>query len=98
MTTSVRTLPAACRSHVDEINKALAAGDDERAFYLAFQYFRARVRHVQGRGRENDARGFRRQGTRLLADLAGMVHDHKTADEYRFASPPVPGGDWMPGS
>ena len=96
MTTATRTLPAACRSHVDEINKALAAGDDERAFYLAFQYFRARVGHIQGRGREQDAGGFRRQAARLLADLAGVVHDHKPGGEYRFASPLIPGGDWSP--
>jgi hypothetical protein len=96
METSTRILPAACRDHVDEINKALAAGDDEKAFYLAFQYFRARVRHIQGRGRENDARGFRRQATRQLTDLAGVVHDHKPGDEYRSASPSIPGGDWRP--
>jgi len=98
VTTSVRTLPKACREHVDLINQALAAGKDEEAFYLAFQYFRARVRHIQGRGRESDAQGFRRQGARLLADLAGQVHDYKPGDEYRFASPPVPGGDWQSGS
>jgi hypothetical protein len=98
VTTSVRTLPKACREHIDLINKALAAGKDEEAFYLAYQYFRARVRHIQARGRENDARGFRRRAARQLADLAGQVHDFKPGDEYMFTSQPVPGGDWQPGS
>ena len=96
METSVRTLPAACRSHIDEINKALTAGDDEQAFYLAFQYFRARVRHIQGRGREDYARGFRRRATRQLTDLAGQVHDHNPGDGFRFGSTLIPGGDWRP--
>jgi hypothetical protein len=96
METSARSLPKACREHIDLINRALAAGDDEQAFYLAFQYFRARVRHIQGRGRENDARGFRRRAARLLADLAGVVHDHKPGDEHRPSSPLIPGGDWRP--
>jgi len=96
METSVRVLPAACRSHIDEINKALAAGDDEQAFYLAFQYFRARVRHIQGRGREDDARAFRRRAVRDLAALAGQVHDHKPRSEYVPASLLISGGDWRP--
>ena len=96
MTTSVRALPKACREHVDLINQALAAADDERAFYLAYQYFRARVRHVQGRGREQDAGAFRRRGAAMLAELAGQVHDHDPGDEYRFPSPLVPGGNWRP--
>lgn len=96
MATSTRTLPAACREHVDKINQALAAGHDEEAFYLAFQYFRARVRHIQARGRDQHANVFRRQGAQLLAELAGQVHDHTPSDESRFSSPLIPGGDWRP--
>jgi hypothetical protein len=95
VTTATRALPAACRSHLDGINKALAAGDDERAFYLAFQYFRARVRHIQGRGRESDARRFRRRAAHVLAELAAEVHDHRPGNDYRFSSL-IPGGDWSP--
>lgn len=95
MPPSTATLPDACRDHVDRINQALAAGDDDRAFYLAYQYFRARVQRCH-RNRPADADGFRRQAARLLADLAGQVHDHKPADEFRAASPLIPGGDWRP--
>jgi hypothetical protein len=96
MPTSARTLPGACREHVDLINQALAAGNDEQAFYLAFQYFRARAKHIQARRREQDADGFRRYAAHWLASLAGQIHDHKPDDDYRFASPLIPGGDWRP--
>ena len=95
MPVSTVTLPDACRSHVDGINRALAAGNDEQAFYLAYQYFRARVMKCH-RNRPADADGFRRQAAHLLAGLAGQVHDHKPADEFRAASPLVPGADWRP--
>lgn len=95
MTTSARTLPGACREHVDKINQALAAGNEEAAFYLAFQYFRARVRHIQARGREQHAGVFRRHAAHMLAELAGQVHDHTPSDDPRYALP-VPGGDWRP--
>jgi len=94
--TSVRVLPAACRGHLDEINKALGAGDDETAFYLAYQYFRAQVKYIQGRRRTQDADGFRRQAAHLLALLAGEVRSCHPADEFRFSSPLIPGGDWRP--
>jgi hypothetical protein len=48
------------------------------------------------RNRPGDADGFRRHATYLLADLAGQVHDHKPADEFRVSSPLIPGGDWRP--
>lgn len=95
MPASTPALPDACRKHVDLINRALAAGDDGRAFYLAYQYFRARAQHCHRR-RPADADGFRRQAAHLLAGLAGQVHDHKPGDEFRSASPLIPGGDWRP--
>jgi len=99
METSAPTLPGACRQHVDLINQALAAGDDEQALYLAYQYFRARVKHLLGskdKTRRQDADGFRRQAARRLADLAGEMHRSYPGDEFRFGSPPIPGGDWRP--
>lgn len=99
MEASARTLPEACRKHVDLINQALAAGDDEQAFYLAYQYFRARVQHLRkskDKTRQRDADGFRRQGAQRLADLAGEIHRSYPLDEFRFNSPLLPGGDWRP--
>jgi hypothetical protein len=49
---------------VDLINQAFAAGDDDQAFYLAYQYFRARVQQCRKR-RPADADGFRRQAAPL---------------------------------
>lgn len=95
MLTDAPTLPKACREHIDLINQQIAAGNHEQAFYLAFQYFRARVKHIQGRRRQEDADAFRRGATRLLAELAGQVHDHAPRDDYRDTSL-IPGGDWRP--
>jgi hypothetical protein len=91
---SAATLPDACRDHIDKINKALAAGDDDRAFYLTYQYFRARVQACHKR-RPADADGFRRQAASYLADLAGQVHNHKPLEEFRVTSL-ISGGDWRP--
>ena len=93
---NVRTLPGACRQHVDNINQALAAGEYEQAFYLAYQYFRAQVKHIQGRRREQDADGFRRQAAYQLAILASQARSYHPADEFRVSVPLVPGGDWRP--
>jgi hypothetical protein len=96
MGTETRTLPDACREHVDKINQALAAGDPDRAFYLAYQYFRARRKHIRGKRRQQDADGFSRQAAHLLAGFAGEMHRGRPADEFRLASPLIPGGDWRP--
>ena len=99
METSTLALPGACRQHVDLINQALAAGDDERAFYLAYQYFRARIQHLRkskDKTRQQDADGFRRQAAYWLAALASDAHHSYPADEFRFSSPLIPGGDWRP--
>ncbi len=96
MGSSVLVLPGACRQHVDRINQALAAGGCDEAFYLAYQYFRARVRHIQGKRRTQDADGFRLQGAHLLAGIAGEIHRSHPADEYRSGLLLVPGGDWQP--
>lgn len=95
MRVDTTTLPDACRQHVDRINQALAAEDFDRAFYLAYQYFRARVQNCHKR-RPLDADGFRRQAAYWLADLAGKAHRDHPHDEFRFANPLVPGGDWKP--
>ena len=95
MSAKTLTLPDACRRHVDRINQALAAEDFDQAFYLAFQYFRARMKHIQGRRREQDADEFRRHAVHWLADLAGQAHDHKPTGEHRLTSL-IPGGDWRP--
>lgn len=95
MRTDAPALPKACREHVDAINQQLAAGNHEQAFYLAFQYFRARVKHIQGRRREQDADAFRRHAVHMLAELAGQVHDHAPRDDYRPVTL-LPGGDWRP--
>lgn len=95
MLTDAPALPKACREHVDAINRQFAAGNYEQAFYLAFQYFRARAKHIQGRRREQDADAFRRRAARLLAELAGQVHDHAPTDDDRALSL-LPGGDWRP--
>lgn len=92
METEARTLPDACREHVDKINKALAAGDADQAFYLAYQYFRARARNCQQR-RPQDADGFRRYAAYWLADLAGQVHRGHPAGEFRSGAPLIPGGN-----
>ena len=95
MPASTVTLPDACRDHLDRINQALAAGDCDRAFYLAYQYFRARIQKCH-RNRPADADKFRRYATHMLAELAGQVHDHKPGDDHRFTSPLIAGGDWRP--
>jgi hypothetical protein len=92
MATETRMLPDACREHVDKINKALADDNADQAFYLAYQYFRARVRNCQQR-RPQDADGFRRYAAHWLAALAGEVHGHHPADEFRFGVPLIPGGN-----
>jgi hypothetical protein len=89
-------LPDKCQDYVDLINQALVEGRPDDALVQAFQYLRARVKHVQGRRREADADGFRRYGVHLLAALAGQVHDHYPADDYRAAILLVPGGNWVP--
>jgi hypothetical protein len=99
MGTSARTLPDVSREHVDRINQALAAGDDAQAFYLAYEYFRARVKKLgesKDKKRRLDADGFRRQGAYLLAGLAGETALSRPADEFRSGSPLIPGGDWRP--
>lgn len=93
MRTDLRPLPDACREHVDGINEALAAGDDARAFYLAYQYFRARVQHARKRSRSQDADGWCRQAAHLLAGLAGDVHRDHPADQFRYNRPLIPGGN-----
>ena len=97
MPASTRTLPDACRQHVDHINQALAKGDYEQAFYLAYQYFRARVQNCHKR-RPEDADGFRRQAAYRLAELASQIHGGHPLDEFRFSAPLIPGGDWEPRS
>ena len=93
MEAEARTLPNACRQHVDGINEALAAGDPDRALYLAWQYFRARRTHIRGKRRQQDADGFSCQAAHYLAGLAGQMHDHAPLDDYRSATKPVPGGN-----
>jgi hypothetical protein len=97
MRTETRTLPDACREWVDRINRALAAEDFDQALYLAFQYFRARARNCQKR-RPEDAAGFKRQGVERLTKIASQMHHGHPLDEFRFANPMVPGGDWQPGT
>lgn len=93
MATETRTLPDACREHVDKINEAFAAGDPDQALYLAWQYFRARRKRIRGKRRQQDADGFSCQAAHYLAGLAGQMHDHTPLDEFRSAVKPVPGGN-----
>ena len=95
MRVDTRPLPDACRQHVDRINQALTAEEFDRAFYLAFQYFRARAQNCHKR-RPDDADGFRRQAACELAALAGQMHHGHPHDEFRFVNPLIPGGDWKP--
>jgi hypothetical protein len=77
---------------VDRINQELQAGNDDQAFYLAFQYFRARAASCHKR-RPGDADGFRRQGAHLLAGLAGEIHSSHPRAEFQTL---IPGGEWTP--
>jgi hypothetical protein len=97
MRVDTATLPDACRLHVDRINQALAAGEYDQAFYLAYQYFRARVQNCHKR-RPQDADGFRRQAAYSLAVLANGIHRGHPLDEFRFSALMIPGGDWEPRS
>jgi hypothetical protein len=97
MPASTQALPDICREWVDRINRALAAGDFDRALYLSFQYFRARAANCHKR-RPQDADGFKRQAVERLTHIAGQMHRGHPVDDFRFANPMVPGGDWQPGS
>jgi hypothetical protein len=97
MRVDTRTLPDACRQHVDRINQALDAEDFDQALYLAFQYFRARARNCAKR-RPDDAAGFKRQAVERLTAIASQMHRDHPVDDFRFANPMVPGGDWQPQS
>jgi hypothetical protein len=97
MLTEARSLPGACKYHVDEINKALASGRFDEAFYLAYQYGRARFKAVQEK-RPQDADGLRAHGAHLLAEFAGTLHTMRPNDEFRSGTPLIPGGDWTPGA
>lgn len=93
MRVDTRPLPDRWRGHVDRINQALAAEEFDRAFYLAFQYFRASAQNC-GKRRPEDAAGFKRQGAAHLADLAARMHRDHPLDDFRFANPMIAGGDW----
>lgn len=95
MRTEARALPDTCREWVDRINQALAAEDFDQALYLAFQYFRARAANCHKR-RPQDADGFKRQAVERLTSIASQMHYGHPVDNFRFANPMVPGGDWQP--
>ena len=97
MRADTRTLRDACRQHVNRINQALAAEDFDQALYLAFQYFRAQARNC-GKRRPEDAAGFKRQAVERLTKIASEMHYGHPLDDFRFANPTVPGGDWQPGT